>query len=73
MNTTETALRDEVRQLAEEAFQRKLISGYGDGQYRDEYQIVTNGKPRHFPLERARSLLKNLIASQGSRTLVASH
>jgi hypothetical protein len=63
MNSTTTALRDEVRRLAEEAFQRKLISGYGDGQYSDEFQIVSNGKPKHFPLERARSLLKSLIAS----------
>jgi hypothetical protein len=64
MNTTKTALRDEVRQLAEEAFHLKLISGYGDGQDSDEYQIVSNGKPKHFPLERARLLLKNLLASQ---------
>jgi hypothetical protein len=64
MNTTKTALRDEVRKLAEEAFHLKLISGYGDGQYSDEYQIVSNGKPKHFPLERARLLLKNLLASQ---------
>jgi hypothetical protein len=64
MNITKTSLRDEVRELAEQAFQLKLISGYGDGQYSDEYQIVTNGKPKHFPLERARLLLANLIASQ---------
>ena len=64
MNTRKTALRDEVRKLAEEAFHLKLISGYGDGQYSDEYQIVSNGKPKHFPLERARLLLKNLLATQ---------
>jgi hypothetical protein len=64
MNSTKTTLRDEVRQLAEEAFHLKLISGYGDGPYSDEYQIVSNGKPKHFPLERARLLLKNLIASE---------
>lgn len=64
MNTTKTALRDEVRKLAEQAFHLKLISGYGDGQYSDEYQIVSNGKPKHFSLERARLLLKNLIVSQ---------
>jgi hypothetical protein len=64
MNTsTKTDLRDEVRKLAEEAFHLKLISGYGDGQYSDEYQIVYNGKPKHFPLERARSILRNLIAN----------
>lgn len=61
MNQTTTALRDEVHQLAEEAFNRKLISGHGDSQNSNEYQIVWNGKPRHLPLERARSVLRNLI------------
>lgn len=64
MNTTTTTLRDEVRRLAEEAFHLKLISGYGDGQYSEEYQIVTNGKPKHFTLECAYLLLKTLIANQ---------
>lgn len=63
MNSTQTDLRNEVRQLAEEAFHLKLISGYGDGQYSDEYQIVHNGKPKHFPLDRARAILKNLITN----------
>jgi hypothetical protein len=63
MNTTKTALRDEVRNLAKEAFHLKLISGYGDGQYSDEYQIVYNGKPMHYPLERARAFLKDLMTS----------
>ncbi|MGL5065215.1 MAG: hypothetical protein ACRC62_35035 [Microcoleus sp.] len=62
MQTTTTALRDEVHQLAEEAFHMKLISGYGDGQNSNEYQIVWNGKPRHLPLDRARSILTNLLA-----------
>ena len=62
MTTTTTALRDEVHQLAEEAFHMKLISGYGDGQNSREYQIVWNGKPRHLPLERARSILTDLLA-----------
>ncbi len=61
MKSTKTALRDEVHQLAEEAFHMKLISGYGDGQNSGEYQIVWNGKPRHLPLERARSILSNLL------------
>jgi hypothetical protein len=63
MNSTKTTLRDEVRELAKEAFHLKLISGYGDGQYKEEYQIVCNGKPKHFPLERARFILSNLIAN----------
>jgi hypothetical protein len=61
MNSTKTALRDEVHQLAEEAFHLKLISGYGDGQNSNEYQIVWNGKPRHLSLEQARSILSKLI------------
>lgn len=61
MNSTITNLRNEVRQLADEAFHRKLISGYGDGQDDNEYQIVFKGKPRHFSLEHARSFLHNLI------------
>lgn len=64
MSTTKAALRDEVKELAEEAFQRKLISGYGDGSNRHEYQIVCNGKPKHFLLEEARYLLINLINGQ---------
>lgn len=61
MNNTKAALRDEVRQLAEEAFHCKLISGYGDGPDSNEFQIVYQGKPRHLPLEQARLFLVNLL------------
>ncbi|HAA33240.1 MAG TPA: hypothetical protein DDW76_26030 [Cyanobacteria bacterium UBA11369] len=61
MAVTTTALRDQVHKLAEEAFHRNLISGYGDGEYGDEYQIVYQGKPRHLPLTHARLFLSNLI------------
>ncbi|AFZ59694.1 hypothetical protein H6G54_13255 [Anabaena cylindrica FACHB-243] len=61
MNNTEAALRNEVRELAEEAFHRKLISGYGDGPEIDEYQIVYQGKPRHISLEQARLFLIDLL------------
>jgi hypothetical protein len=61
MNETEAALRNEVRELAEEAFHRKLISGYGDGQDIHEYQIVYQGKPRHISLAEARLFLIDLI------------
>jgi hypothetical protein len=61
MNSTKPALRNEVRQLAEEAFHRKLISGYGDGPDNNEYQIVFKGKPRHFPLAHARTFLGSLM------------
>jgi hypothetical protein len=55
------ALRDEVNKLAEYAFHRHLISGYGDGEYAEEYQIVYQGKPRHLPLQKARSFLLRLM------------
>ncbi|MBD2776952.1 hypothetical protein [Iningainema tapete] len=61
MNSTEAVLRNEVEHLAEEAFHRKLISGYGDGPDQNEYQIVFQGKPRHFSLEQARSFLCELL------------
>lgn len=54
-------LKTEVEQLAAEAFHQHLISGYGDGEYPGEYQIVLNGKPRHFPLEYAKSFLLQLV------------
>lgn len=54
-------LRDEVHELAEAAFHRHLISGHGDSEYPDEYQIVHQGKPKHFPLSRARAFLAKLI------------
>lgn len=54
-------LRTEVHALAEAAFHRHLISGYGDSEYPDEYQIVHEGKPRHLPLSRARSFLAKLM------------
>ncbi len=61
MNNPKSALRNEVRELAAQAFQRKLISGYGDGPNSNEYQIVYQGKPKHLPLESARYLLHDLI------------
>lgn len=61
MKSTISDLRNEVRQLAEEAFHHKLISGHGDGPNDNEYQIVFNGKPRHLSLEHARSFLTNLM------------
>jgi hypothetical protein len=60
-NTKNANIRNEVQMLAEEAFHRKLISGYGDGPDNNEYQIVFQGKPRHLPLEHARSFLTVLL------------
>ncbi len=67
MNGTKAALRNEIRQLAEEAFHRKLISGYGDGADSDEFQILFEGKPRHLPLQEARSFLNGLLFSSSIR------
>ncbi|MBD2461183.1 hypothetical protein H6G89_09015 [Oscillatoria sp. FACHB-1407] len=61
MNMNQAALKESVQQLAEEAFHQRLISGYGDGEYDGEYQIVYKGKPRHLSLEYAQNLLRTLI------------
>ncbi|MGH7998864.1 MAG: hypothetical protein ACREPR_05405 [Brasilonema sp.] len=61
MSSAEAVLVKEVQHLAEEAFHRKLISGYGEGPDNREYQIVFQGKPRHFSLEHARSFLCDLL------------
>jgi hypothetical protein len=61
MQPTKAALRDEVEKLAEQAFRRNLISGYGDGPLSNEYQLVQEGKPRHYSLEYARYLLLKLL------------
>jgi hypothetical protein len=61
MSSVKADLKKEVQDLAEEAFHRKLISGYGDGPDSNEYQIVFQGKPRHLPLEYARSFLSDLL------------
>lgn len=55
------ALRYEVHRLAEKAFHHHLISGYGDGEYPDKYQIVYQGKPRHFSLKEAYYFLDELV------------
>ena len=62
MNSSQTTLRQEVKNLAREAFKQHLISGYGDGEYGDKYQLVLQGKPRHFRLERARQILTEQLA-----------
>ena len=67
MNGTKAALRNEIRQLAEEAFHRKLISGYGDGADSEGFQILFEGKPRHLPLQEARSFLNGLLFSSSIR------
>ncbi|MBE9127165.1 MULTISPECIES: hypothetical protein [unclassified Coleofasciculus] len=66
MNSTKMSLEDEVRQLAEQAYHLHLISGYGEGPERGEYQLVCQGKPKHFSYEEARSLLKNMLKETDS-------
>lgn len=61
MTQTKDDLRAVVHQLAEQAFHQGLISGHGDGEFDQEYQIVLEGKPRHFSLEYARSFLRELL------------
>jgi hypothetical protein len=57
----QTELRNKVHQLAEEAFHYHLISGHGDGEYPNKYQIVYQGKPRHFSLKQAYVFLDELL------------
>jgi hypothetical protein len=64
MAVTKDELREVVHQLAEQAFHQGLISGHGDGEFDQEYQLVLEGKPRHFSLEYARSFLEELLAEQ---------
>lgn len=68
---THSALRSQVEKLAEEAFHRHLISGYGDGEYPDKYQIVYRGKPRHFSLEYAQAFLEKLITLETLQELIS--
>lgn len=53
--------KKEIERLAKEAFHRRLISGYGDGEYPDRYQIVYEGKPRNFSLSYAYWFLQSLF------------
>jgi hypothetical protein len=61
MSSNKADLRDEVRQLADAAFRQKLISGHGDGEYSSKYQIIFQGRPRHYELEYARDFLKDRL------------
>ncbi len=64
-------LRNEVHRLAERAFHRHLISGYGDSEDPDRFQIVYQGKPKHFPLQQAYAFLLRLV--QRSQTSPSPH
>lgn len=56
-------LRDKVHHLAQTAFHHHLISGHGDGEYPDKYQIVYQGKPKHFSLREAHQFLDELLST----------
>lgn len=64
VNTTNAAVKSEIERLAEQAFHQRLISGYGDGEFPEQYQIVYQGKPRHFPLIHAYLFLDMLLKMQ---------
>jgi hypothetical protein len=70
VSTAHSQLKVEVEQLAAQAFYQHLISGYGNGENPDEYQIVIDGKPRHFPLEYARTFLLQLVAAERTAALL---
>ncbi len=70
MNTTaKLDPKLEVTRLAETAFHQRLISGYGNSEYPDEYQIVYKGKPRHLALDHARTFLEGLLNHQDQVSL----
>lgn len=54
-------LKSEVEQLAAIAYFQHLISGYGNGEHPDRYQIVIQGRPKHYLLEEAHSVLAHLL------------
>ncbi|WAL62290.1 hypothetical protein [Thermocoleostomius sinensis] len=59
--STSSALKQKIEILAEKAFRQHLISGYGDSEFPNQYQIVYQGKPRHFSLDHAFAFLKTLV------------
>lgn len=60
--TTASLNKKDIEQLAKAAFYQHLISGYGDSEYPDKYQIIYKGKTRHFSLAQARFFLRQLLA-----------
>ena len=60
-SAADETLRTEVHALAEAAFHSHLISGHGDSEYPDEYQIIYQGKPKHLSLSGAQVFLTKLM------------
>jgi hypothetical protein len=63
MNNSAIQLKDEVEQLAATAYFQHLISGYGYGEDPDFYQIVIQGRPKHYSLAEAHMVLAALLAN----------
>lgn len=60
-HSSNVVLKDRIKSLANTAFHRHLISGYGESEFPNQYQIVYQGKPRHFSLDHAFVFLKMLV------------
>lgn len=67
--SSNVALKDKIKRLADKAFHRHLISGYGDSEFPNQYQIVYQGKPRHFSLDHAFVFLKMLVDLNSNRSV----
>ncbi len=62
MSTPANQFKQDVEKLAAIAYFQHLISGYGNGEHPDYYQIVIQGKPKHYALEEAHRVLVGLLA-----------
>lgn len=60
-SSSNIVLKNKVKNLANTAFHQHLISGYGDSEFPNQYQIVYQGKPRHFSLDYAFVFLRMLL------------
>ncbi len=66
MSKPASKLKSEVEALATLAYFRHLISGHGYGEHPDHYQIVIQGRPKHYLLEEAHSVLTQLLGQLAS-------
>jgi hypothetical protein len=60
-NSASYQLKSEVEQLAAIAYFQHLISGHGNGEHPDRYQIVIQGRPKHYLLEEAHAVLTQML------------
>jgi hypothetical protein len=66
-------LREKLHELAQSAFEQRLISGHGDGENPNEYQITYQGKPRHLTLKQAYDFLTDLVRQRAEEPAVAHY